>query len=71
MFKSKPWIISAIQKSITVKKKLLKRLINVKDSQTKKTFHRQYKDYRNVIYTTQKKQNRLLQLIFQSQYEQY
>ena len=50
-FKSKPWITTAIQKSITVKNKLLKRFINAKDSQTKETFHRQYKDYRNMLST--------------------
>ena len=37
-FKSKPWITPAIQKSITVKNKLLKRFINAKDSQKKKLF---------------------------------
>ena len=54
-FKSKPWIITAIKKSITVKNKLLKRFINAKDSQTKETFHRQYKDYRNMLSTLLKK----------------
>ena len=48
-FKSKPWITPAIQKYITVKKKILKRFINVKDSQTKETFHRKYKYYRNML----------------------
>ena len=48
-FNSKPWITPAIQKSITVKNKLLKNFINAKDSQTKETFHRQYKDYRNML----------------------
>ena len=37
-FKSKPWITPAIQKSITVKNKLLKKFINTKDSQKKKLF---------------------------------
>ena len=54
-FKSKPWITPAIQKSITVKNKLLKNFINAKDSQTKETFHRQYKDYRNMLSTLFKK----------------
>ena len=48
-FKSKSWITPVIQKPITVKNKLLKRFINAKDSQTKETFHRQYKDYRNML----------------------
>ena len=47
--KSKPWIIPAIQKSISVKNKLLKRFINARDSKRKETFHRQYKDDRNML----------------------
>ena len=71
-FKSKFWITTAIQKSITVKNKVLKRFINAKNSQTKETFHRQYKDYRNMLSTLlKKKQIKLSQPIFQSQYEQY
>ena len=54
-FKSKPWIASTIQKSVTFKNNLLKRFINAKDSQTKKTFHRQYKDYKNMFSTLLKK----------------
>ena len=54
-FKSKPWIASTIQKSVTFKNNLLKRFINAKDSQTKKTFHRQYKDYKNMFSTLFKK----------------
>ena len=54
-FKSKPWITPAIQKSITAKNKLLKNFINAKDSQTKETFHRQHKDYRNMLSTLLKK----------------
>ena len=54
-FKSKPWITPAIQKSITVKNNLLKRFINAKDSRAKETFHRQYKDYRNMLSTLLKK----------------
>ena len=49
--KSKPWIIPAIQKSIIAKNNFLKRLRNAKNSQTKETFHRQYKDYRNMLST--------------------
>ena len=69
--KSKPWITLSIQTSITVKNNLLKRFINAKDSKTKETFHRQYKDYRNMLSTLLKKQIKLLKSIFQSQYEQY
>ena len=54
-FKPKPWITTAVQKSITDKNKLLKRFINAKDLQTKETFHRLYKDYRNMLSTLLKK----------------
>ena len=54
-FKSKPWITPAIQRFIIVKNNLLKRFINVKDSQTKETFHRQCKDCRNMLSTLFKK----------------
>ena len=70
-FKSKPWITPSIETSITVKNNLLKRFINTKDSKPKETFHRQYKDYRNMLSTLLKKQIKLLKSIFQSQYEQY
>ena len=53
-FKSKPWITHAIQKSITVKNNLLKRFIIAKEWQTKETFHRQCKDYRNMLSTKSK-----------------
>ena len=46
-FKSKSWITSAIQKSVIVKNNLLK--INGENSQTKETFYKQYKDYRNML----------------------
>ena len=54
-FKFKFWITSAIQKSITVKNNLLKRFINAKDSEPKEIFHRQCKDYRNILSTLLKK----------------
>ena len=50
-FKIKPWITSAIQKSISVKNNLLERFINSKNSQTKKIFQELYKDYRNMLST--------------------
>ena len=40
---------AAIQRSITVKKNSLKRFIDAKDSQTKETFHKQYKHFRNML----------------------
>ena len=59
-FKSKPWIIPAIQTSISVKNYLPKRFIKSKDPQTKQIFCEQYKDYRNVLSTLLKKKNKLL-----------
>ena len=57
-FKSKPWIIPAIQKSI--KKQFFKKVQNEKDSQIKETFHRQHKDYRNMISTLLKKAKQII-----------
>ena len=47
-FKTKPWITLGIQKSITLKNKLLKRFINKKDPQIKAEFHEKHKKYRNL-----------------------
>ena len=41
-FKSKPWIILGLQKSIYVKNKLLKNFINKKDNILKQGFHTNY-----------------------------
>ena len=48
-FKSKPWIILGLQKSISVKNKLLANFINKKDPILKEEFHTNYKKYRNVL----------------------
>ena len=58
-FKTKPWITPALQKSISIKKNLLKKIITVKDSQVKERYHNEYKDYRNMLSTilTQSKTN--------------
>ena len=37
-FKIKPWIMSTLQKSISVKNSSLKKFINCNDSQTKNTY---------------------------------
>ena len=50
----KPWITSPIQKSIYIKNKLLKKIINKKDPQTKAIFHEQCKTYRNLLSTLMK-----------------
>ena len=48
-FKSKPWITLDLQKSISVKNKLLTNLINKKDPYIKEKFHTNYEKYRNLI----------------------
>ena len=48
-------------------KQFTKEVYKCKRFANKETFHRQYKDYKNML---QKKQMKLLQTIFQSQYEQ-
>ena len=54
-FKSKPWITLGLQKSISVKNKLLKNFINKKDPVLKEEFHAKYKKYRNLLSTLMKK----------------
>ena len=50
-FKSKPWITTDLQISISVKNKLLTNFINQKDPGLKEEFHTNYKKYRNLLYT--------------------
>ena len=54
-FKSKPWITLGLQKSISVKNKLLVNFINKKDPILKQEFHTNYKKYRNLLSTLMKK----------------
>ena len=54
-FKSKPWITLDLQKSISVKNKLLANFINKKDPILKEEFHTNYKKYRNLLSTLMKK----------------
>ena len=54
-FKSKPWITLGLQKSISMKNKLLKNFINKKDPILKEEFHTNYKKYRNLLSTLMKK----------------
>ena len=54
-FKSKPWITLGLQKSISVKNKLLTNFINKKDPVLKEEFHTKYKKYRNFLSTLMKK----------------
>ena len=54
-FKSKPWLTLGLQKSISVKNKLLTNFINKKDPILKEEFHTNYKKYRNLLSTLMKK----------------
>ena len=54
-FKSKPCITLGLQKSISVKHKLLTNLINKKDPILKEECHINYKKYRNLLSTLMKK----------------
>ena len=49
-FKTKPWITFGIQKSISIKNKLLKKFIK-KDPQIKAECHEKYKIYGNLLST--------------------
>ena len=54
-FKSKTWITLGLQKSISMKNKLLANFINKKDPILKEEFHTNYKKYRNLLTTVMKK----------------
>ena len=54
-FKSKPWTTLDLQKSISVKNKLLKNFISKKDPVLKEKFHTNYKKYRKLLSTLMKK----------------
>ena len=54
-FKSKPWITLGLQKSISLKNKLLANFINKKDPILKEELHTNHKKYRNLLSTLLKK----------------
>ena len=54
-FKSKPWITFGLQKSTSVKNKLLTKFINAKHPILKEETHIEYKNYRNLLSTLMKK----------------
>ena len=54
-FKFKPWITLGLQKSISVKNKLLVNFINKKGTILKEEFHTNYKKYINLISTLMKR----------------
>ena len=53
--KAKPWITFGLQKSTSVKNKLLTNFINKKDSILEEECHTNYKKYRNLVSTLMKK----------------
>ena len=58
-FKTKPWITFDIQKSVSVKDKLLKKFINKKRSKNKVECHEKCKKYRNVLSTLLKESKQI------------
>ena len=56
-FKTKPWITLALQKSIFIKNKLPKKFITSKDPPVKQRYHKEYKDYRNMLSIILKQSN--------------
>ena len=54
-FKSKPWITLGLQKSTSMKNKLLKKFISKKVPVLKEEFHSNYKKYRSLLSTLMKK----------------
>ena len=46
---AKPWITPAFHKSNSIKNNLLKKYITAKDPQIKERYHKEYKDYRNML----------------------
>ena len=70
-FKSNLWISPAIQKSIIIKNNVLKRFINAKIRKQKKLFTGNIRITETCHRHFSKKQNKLLQLIFQSKYEHH
>ena len=54
-FRSKPWITTGLQKSISVKNRFLTNFIKNKDPAKKAELHLQYKNHRNLLSTLLKK----------------
>ena len=46
---SKPWITTAIRKSLQVRDKILKKFIRLKDKSSRDLLYSKYKQYRNLI----------------------
>ena len=54
-FKEKPWIITAIKKSIEIKNKLFSKYIKSKNELIKNYHHNKYKTYRKLLSTLMKR----------------
>ena len=54
-FKTKPWITTALQNSVSIKNKLFSDFINKKVLTLKTELHIKYKSYRNMLSTLMKK----------------
>ena len=54
-FKTKPWITPGLQKSISVKNKLLTKFIKLKEPTFKNEAHTKHKLYRNILATLLKR----------------
>ena len=67
-FRSRPWITLGLQKSISVKKKLLANFINNKDPILKEECHTNYKKHRNLLFTLMKK---IKQAYYDRYFEEY
>ena len=62
--KTKPWIIAALQKSISIKNALVKRYVKLKSPVKKNEVHQQYKHSINILSMLMKKSK-------QNYYEQF
>ena len=52
--KTKPWITTALRKSISIKSKFFKDYIDKKDLTKKSELRSKYKSYRNILFTMMK-----------------
>ena len=65
-FKTKPWITPGLQKSITIKNKLLTDIIKLKGPVLKNEAYDKYKIYRNMLPTLLKRSKHISHLFFKT-----
>ena len=63
-FENKTWMTPCLQKSITVKNKLLKKFIHLKEPHKKSYSHNEYKKYRNMLSSILKRSQHIFQTYF-------